>query len=80
MTTHDGSFYPPTVIVRLQLHATSFSFFKMKTKLKGRRFYTVEEIKVETQTVLNTLRKKDLSKVAETLGFLCALPRGLNTY
>jgi hypothetical protein len=31
----------------------------MKTKLKGRRFDTVEEIQAETQTVLNTLTKKD---------------------
>jgi hypothetical protein len=31
----------------------------MKTKLKGRRFDTVEEIQAETQTVPNTLTKKD---------------------
>jgi hypothetical protein len=31
---------------------------KMKIKLKGRRFDTVEEIQVETQMVLNTLTKK----------------------
>jgi hypothetical protein len=31
----------------------------MKTKLKGRRFDTVEEIQAETQTVLNAPRKKD---------------------
>jgi hypothetical protein len=31
----------------------------MKTKLKGRRFDTVEEIQAEMQTVLNTLTKKD---------------------
>jgi hypothetical protein len=35
-----------------------FPFPKMKVKLKGRRFHTVEEIQVETQTVLNTLTKK----------------------
>jgi uncharacterized protein YukE len=35
----------------------------MKIKLKGRRFYTVEEMQAETQTVLNTLTKKD-SQVA----------------
>jgi hypothetical protein len=31
----------------------------MKIKLKGRRFDTGEEIQAETQTVLNTLTKKD---------------------
>jgi hypothetical protein len=31
----------------------------MKIKLKGRRFHAVEEIQAETQTVLNTLTKKD---------------------
>ncbi|PNF22514.1 hypothetical protein B7P43_G14380 [Cryptotermes secundus] len=35
-----------------------FLFPKMKIKLKGRRFDTVEEIQAETQTVLNTLTKK----------------------
>jgi hypothetical protein len=32
---------------------------KMKIKLKGRRFDTVEVIQAEPQTVLNTLTKKD---------------------
>ncbi|PNF43638.1 hypothetical protein B7P43_G00695, partial [Cryptotermes secundus] len=36
-----------------------FLFAKMKVKLKGRRFDKVEEIQAETQTVLNTLTKKD---------------------
>ncbi|PNF41538.1 hypothetical protein B7P43_G12319 [Cryptotermes secundus] len=36
-----------------------FLFLKMKIKLKGRRFDTAEEIQAETQTVLNTLTKKD---------------------
>jgi hypothetical protein len=36
-----------------------FLFPKMKIKLKRRRFDTVEEIQAETQTVLNTLTKKD---------------------
>jgi transposase len=35
-----------------------FLFPKMKIKLKGRIFDTVEEIQAETQTVLNTLTKK----------------------
>jgi hypothetical protein len=33
--------------------------WQMKTKLKGGRFDTVEEIQAETQTVRNTLTKKD---------------------
>jgi hypothetical protein len=36
-----------------------FLFSKMKIKLKGRRFDTVEEIQAETQTALKTLTKKD---------------------
>ncbi|PNF38762.1 hypothetical protein B7P43_G14057, partial [Cryptotermes secundus] len=36
-----------------------FLFPEMKIKLKGRRFDTVEEIQAETQTVLNTITKKD---------------------
>jgi transposase len=36
-----------------------FLFPKMKIKLKGRRFDTVEEIQAEMQTVLNTRTKKD---------------------
>ncbi|PNF43640.1 hypothetical protein B7P43_G00693 [Cryptotermes secundus] len=40
-------------------------FPKMKIKLKGRRFDTVEEIQAETQTVLNTLTKKDFQDAFE---------------
>jgi histone-lysine N-methyltransferase SETMAR len=36
-------------------------FPKTKTKLKGRRFDTVEEIQAETQTVLKTLTKCGMS-------------------
>ncbi|PNF31118.1 hypothetical protein B7P43_G15696 [Cryptotermes secundus] len=36
-----------------------FLFPKMKIKLKGQRSDTVEEIQVETQTVLNILTKKN---------------------
>ena len=36
-----------------------FLFPKMKIKLKGRRFDTVEEIQAESQKVLNTLTQKD---------------------
>jgi hypothetical protein len=34
-----------------------FLFPKMKLKLKGRRFDTIEEIQAESQRVLNTDRK-----------------------
>ncbi|PNF14609.1 hypothetical protein B7P43_G12122 [Cryptotermes secundus] len=40
-------------------------FHKMKIKLKGRRFDTVEEIQAEMQTVLNTLPKKDFQDAFE---------------
>ncbi|PNF32071.1 hypothetical protein B7P43_G05722 [Cryptotermes secundus] len=42
-----------------------FLFPKMKIKLKGQRFDTVEEIQAETQTVLNTLTKKDFQDAFE---------------
>ncbi|PNF20610.1 hypothetical protein B7P43_G04271 [Cryptotermes secundus] len=42
-----------------------FLFPKMKIKLKGRRFDTVEEIQAETQTVLNTLTKKGFQDAFE---------------
>jgi hypothetical protein len=39
-----------------------FLFPKMKLKLKGRRFDTIEEIQAETQRVLDTLTEKDLQE------------------
>ncbi|PNF42653.1 hypothetical protein B7P43_G01278 [Cryptotermes secundus] len=42
-----------------------FLFHKMKIKSKGRRFDTVEEIQEETQTMLNTLTKKDFQDAFE---------------
>ncbi|PNF37365.1 hypothetical protein B7P43_G17725, partial [Cryptotermes secundus] len=42
-----------------------FLFPKMKIKLKGRRFDTVEEIQEETQMVPNTLPKKDFKDASE---------------
>jgi hypothetical protein len=36
-----------------------FLFPKMKLKLKGRRFDTIEEIKAESQRVIDTLIEKD---------------------
>ena len=39
-----------------------FLFPKLKMKLKGRRFQTMEEIQAESQTVLNTLRENDFQE------------------
>jgi len=39
-----------------------FLFSKMKFKLKGRRFDTIEEIQAETQKVLDTLTEKDFQE------------------
>ena len=39
-----------------------FLFPKLKMKLKGRRFQTVEEIQAESQAVLNTLRENDFQE------------------
>jgi hypothetical protein len=39
-----------------------FIFPKMKLKLKGRRFDTIEEIQTESQRVLDTLTEKDFQE------------------
>jgi len=39
-----------------------FLFPKIKIKLKGRRFQTLEEIQAESQAVLNTLRENDFQE------------------
>jgi hypothetical protein len=39
-------------------------FSKIKLNLKGRRFDTIEEIKVESLTVLDILTEKDLQEVS----------------
>jgi transposase len=39
-----------------------FLFPKMKLKLKGRRFDTIEEIQAESQRVLDTLTDKDFQE------------------
>jgi hypothetical protein len=39
-----------------------FLFGKMKLKLKGRRFDTMEEIQAESQTVLDTVTEKDFQE------------------
>jgi hypothetical protein len=53
-----------TFFRRFSLAPSDFVLFpKMKIKLKGRRFDTVEEIGAEMQTVLNTLTKKNTSRM-----------------
>ena len=58
-----------------------FLFSKMKLKLKGRRFDTIEEIQAETQKVLDTLTEKDLPgsvrKREETVGPVSTFGREL---
>jgi hypothetical protein len=39
-----------------------FLFPKMKLKLKGRRFDTIEEIQTESRRVLDTLTEKDFQE------------------
>jgi len=39
---------------------------KLKMKLKGRRFQTLEEIQAESKAVLNTLRENDFQKCFKT--------------
>jgi hypothetical protein len=39
-----------------------FLFPKMKLKLKGRRFDTIEEIQTESPRLLNTLTEKELQE------------------
>jgi predicted acetyltransferase len=39
-----------------------FVFLKMKPKLKGRRFDTIEEIQAELQRVLDTVTEKDFQE------------------
>jgi hypothetical protein len=41
----------------------SFLFPKMKLKLEGRRFDTTEEIRAESQRMLDTLTEKDFQEV-----------------
>jgi hypothetical protein len=44
-----------------------FLFPKMKLKLKGRRFDTIEEIQAESQRVLDTLTEKDFQETFRKL-------------
>jgi len=43
-----------------------FLFPKLKMKLKGRRFRTLEEIQAESQAVLNKLRQNDFQECFKT--------------
>jgi len=49
-----------------------FLFPKMKLKLKGRRFKTIEEIQAESQRVLDTL---SIPKMEETVGLVSTCGR-----
>jgi hypothetical protein len=53
-----------------------FLFPKMKMKLKGRRFDTVEEIQAETQTVRNTPTKKNFQDAFQKWQIGVCAPRG----
>jgi hypothetical protein len=44
-----------------------FLFPKMKLKLKGRQFDTIEEIQAELQRVLDTLTEKDFQEESQKL-------------
>jgi hypothetical protein len=43
-------------------HCDFFLFTKMKLKLKGRRFDTIEDIQADSPRVLDTLTEKDLQE------------------
>jgi predicted NAD-dependent protein-ADP-ribosyltransferase YbiA (DUF1768 family) len=50
------------------LAPSDFSRFpKMKLKLKGRRFDTIEQIQVESQRVLDTVTEKDFQEAFQKL-------------
>jgi hypothetical protein len=48
-----------------------FRFPKIKLKLKGCRFYTIEEIQAESQRVLDTLTEKDFQEAFQKCRRLC---------
>jgi arsenate reductase-like glutaredoxin family protein len=61
-----------TPFLRLSLAPSNFfSFPKKKINLKGRRFDTVEEIKEEMRTVLNTLTKEQFQDAFQELQKCC---------
>jgi hypothetical protein len=58
-----------------------FIFAKMKLKLKGRRFDTIEEIQSQSRRVFDTLTEKDFQeasqKMEETVGLVSTYGREL---
>jgi hypothetical protein len=58
-----------------------FLFPKMKLKLKGRRFDTIDEIQAESQKLLDTLTEKDFQeafkKMEKAVGPVCTCGRAL---
>jgi hypothetical protein len=51
----------------LDLTPCDFLLPKIKLKLKGRRFDTIEEIQAESQRVLDTLTEKDFQEAFQKL-------------
>jgi hypothetical protein len=61
----------PTVLPSIWQPVTYFLFSKMKLKLKGRRFDTIEEIQAESQSAWHSDRKwvsGSVPKMEETVG------------
>jgi hypothetical protein len=58
----DDETFLSSVITGDLAHCDFFVFPKMKLKLKGRRFDTIEEIQADSQTVLDTLTENDLKE------------------
>jgi hypothetical protein len=55
-------------------------FAKLKIKIKGRRFETVSDIQMESQTVLDSIKETDFSgalNVEKTMGSLYTFPSRL---
>jgi len=61
-TDHDMTVVPHPPFSPDHAPSEFFLFPKLKIKLKGRRFQTLEEIQAESQAVLNTLRKNDFQE------------------
>jgi hypothetical protein len=78
--SHQGIFYqkqhdccPPTTILALSWPPTTFlCFLRLKIKLKGRHFDTIEVLEAEWRAMLNTPTEHDFQnafkKMPETLG------------
>jgi hypothetical protein len=88
---HDNTPFPTSFFTRefltknkitLVPHPPYFSLFpRLKIKLKGRHFDTIEVIEAESQAVLSTLTEHDFQnaflKMAETLVTVHTCERGL---